>query len=688
MRIKQLCILAPMLCTLAGPALAGSFRWTNQGPEGGEPSVMVTNPASAELWLISAGLVFRFGEPASRWHYVPLDIELDQATALGFDPTDGRRVFIGTAAGRILRSTNGGVTFQATTLVPTAQVFGIAVDPFDPRNVLASVPLLGVGGVFRSTDGGTSWTRGGMAGRQAGHLIYHPDRQGQVYATTTFVEGGNLFFSKDGGASFELHGGLGSTNDPLSIDIGRPDERKNTFYAGVLGGAVKSVDGGRRWFDMGLRELSGTSVVRLEDRVLLGTSQGLYQTIDEGNTWTERGEERGFFHRRRINTLKMRGRQLVAGTRWAGVSSSLDLGLTWQNLNRGLSAFRTVSMDVDPVRGHLAVGVVFGAGAYRREAGGGPWEPVGRGMDLLENNMILVQDRKDPDKLYAGVRSSGASGVRMSADRGRSWVDISLNIGGTPPSMLGLHPEKEGPDGLLMGSSGGAARFSLPANAWLNAFPGTRGTPRVFAFDPSRPQRVFYGTTFGLYRSDDGGASVVDLSGPIRQAFGDPPEAPVDLAVLDIELDPRDPELVYVSLERAGTVWRSTRGGELLQPILQIAAPEAVTAIAVHPRRSQELYLGTRFNGVVVTKDGGRTIQLFGEGLSNPRIADLVFDRRDPLTLYARLSIRGVDAYTFGAIQERPLSVPSLMPFGMLLACTVVAACRMLRGGTERSRTT
>lgn len=702
MRLISRKVLAVWLGMAALSAHGGSFRWTLHGPLGGEATKLFLSP-QRQLWMLSSGLLFRRDASVGEWRFVPLDTPADFASSIAFDPTDEQHLYVSTELGRVLRSTDGGTTLQGDFLVPGSAVADVEVDPHSPNVVLACVRSRGVGGVFRSTDSGLHWTRAGLPGSATYLLRIDPDVPGRVYATSGGADGGIVYRSDNGGLSFAVLGVNGTETDPREVDYGSSALRKNVFYAAVRAGVVKSVDGGRQWFPTRL-EVTATGLARRGDLLLASSLNGLHLTRDAGNTWTPRGPEDNLFFQQRMNDVLMDGDDVYVATRLSGVIKSRDLGDSYEAINRGFFGQRLLSMDVHPVRGDMVVGASSAAGVYFRSGGNPPgaWRSIGTALAFSSPAMIAVLDRVNPRKLYVASRSSERFGVFTSEDSGTTWRDVTINLGNEVPVLLGMQPNKEGLGSLFVGTSSGMRQFSVSANAWFATLQGTAGAPLAIAFDTSRPSRVFLGTSQSIYRSDDGGQSATDISGPIRElcrrspgtlpqlCVGDPNQ--VALAVLDIEVDPSDGNRVYVAL-RHGGVWRSTQGGAGLAPYLVLQAQpggpllDEVTAVAVHPSRSQELYFGTGLNGVLRTTNGS-TLEVFNENLVYPRVADLMFTRRQPLTLYARLESMGIASYSFGQTTEPALTVRSMAGIWRIVA----AILAMLVGsvairGSGRPRT-
>ncbi|MGA9350736.1 MAG: hypothetical protein WBW48_18295 [Anaerolineae bacterium] len=150
-------------------------------------------------------------------------------------------------AGEIYTSTNGinwGLAGGAE--IGTEKLYALAVDPEDSRT--AYVGTKGKG-VYRTTDGGLTWTPSGLSPMTARALAIHPNDSETIYAGTQQFEQSNhgIFKSTDGGASWPLSGL--DKYDVLAIAI---NPRNPDFvYAGTSGDGVWiSYNGGHSWHRM------------------------------------------------------------------------------------------------------------------------------------------------------------------------------------------------------------------------------------------------------------------------------------------------------------------------------------------------------------------------------------------------------------------------------------------------------
>lgn len=177
----------------------------------------------------------------------------------------------------IYKSTDNGKTFQHMGLKTTNHIKTIAIHPKNPDIVYAAAEghlwgYSGDRGLFKTTDGGKSWTKltnglpdDGKTG--CSDIIIHPGNPNVLYAAfyqrlrepdwfTSGGPNGGIFMSKDGGKSWtKLTNGLptGETgNIDLSIQLANPKilvaavEADENLPAGVPGtGVYRSDDGGK-----------------------------------------------------------------------------------------------------------------------------------------------------------------------------------------------------------------------------------------------------------------------------------------------------------------------------------------------------------------------------------------------------------------------------------------------------------
>src|SRR5262249_6828389 len=138
-------------------------------------------------------------------------------------------------------------------------VTALVIDPSTPDTLYAGIAGIG-GGVYKSTNGGTSWraVKSGLADRIVDTLVIDPSTPSTLYAGTNDyyypVARSGVYKSTNGGTSWTAMSGLTNIVNVLTTDPSTPD----TLYAGTNGGGVFKSTDGSRWIAMnsGLRNSS------------------------------------------------------------------------------------------------------------------------------------------------------------------------------------------------------------------------------------------------------------------------------------------------------------------------------------------------------------------------------------------------------------------------------------------------
>jgi photosystem II stability/assembly factor-like uncharacterized protein len=247
----------------AGSAESGFFRtkdggksWTKLGgtlPDQYAGSITI-HPQNGTL-LANPGVegIWRSTDGGDSW--VRAAADPGGTNGLLFHPT-GNLAWTVTSQRGCFRSGDGGATWAhaSNTNLPLNQ-FGLGPLAFDGTKL-----YLGTGGhgVYVSTDDGDSWTQAtstgldGVSGADAINVVATASRPGVLFVQTPFA---GIFRSTDGGASFTKldPGGTGTRYPALALD---PSHTKTVFVSanetqGGKGGLFKSTDDGESWEDFG-----------------------------------------------------------------------------------------------------------------------------------------------------------------------------------------------------------------------------------------------------------------------------------------------------------------------------------------------------------------------------------------------------------------------------------------------------
>lgn len=104
---------------------------------------------------------------------------------LAIDPATPTTLYAGTQGSGVFKTTDGGASWSAINNgLTNLLVFALAIDPATPTTLYAGTFAVGGGGVFKSTDGGASWSllNTGVFGRDRRALAIDPGTPTTIYA--------------------------------------------------------------------------------------------------------------------------------------------------------------------------------------------------------------------------------------------------------------------------------------------------------------------------------------------------------------------------------------------------------------------------------------------------------------------------------------------------------------------------
>jgi photosystem II stability/assembly factor-like uncharacterized protein len=203
-------------------------------------------------------------------------------------------IVLGTAGWGVWHSPDAGKSWlrHRKPFPLNSRIQALAVLPGEPHGLLAA----GDTGVFRSRDGGASWSRVGAAGDlpTVWSLAVDPSDPQTVFAGTRPTA---IYRSRDGGASWKrLDVGAATECSIGTAFVTRVlVDRDRTVWAGVeIDGVFRSQDGGDTWAKIvnGLYDLDVHDMALAPSnppRVYTSTNGELFWSEDRGETWTPIG---------------------------------------------------------------------------------------------------------------------------------------------------------------------------------------------------------------------------------------------------------------------------------------------------------------------------------------------------------------------------------------------------------------
>jgi photosystem II stability/assembly factor-like uncharacterized protein len=537
-------------------------------------------------------------------------------------PGDPNVVYVGAASGGVWKTLDGGLTWKPIfDGVGLPSIGDIALEPGNPGVVYVGTgeanPRNSVSfgdGVYKSTDGGATWTHLGLDDtRNISRIVVNPRQPNLVYvAALGHVFGPNkdrgVFMSADGGLTWtkvlyldDRHGAADLEIDPQNPNIlfaalWRFERKPWTFTSGdEEGGLWKSVDGGRTWkkLSRGLPRLVGRIGVKAapgNPRVVYAMTESpegtLYRSDDQGETFRcvchdPEIVSRGFYYTDlRVDPVD-ENRVYAVSSR---LSVSIDGGRTFNRISASTHVdFHALWIDpLNPARlwqgqdGGLAVS----------GNGGQTWRfvdnlPVGQFYQVCADNRepfyYLAGGLQDNGTWYGPSRTKEPAGI-LNDD----WRQISFGDG----FHVAVHPDN--PDLFLSESQAGrVVRTDMKTREQQGVSPQPR-------------------------RSD--GAPVSELK--YRFNWNTP-----------IVPSPHDPKTVYLG---ANVVFKSTDFGtswRVISPDLTVNEPErqrgaggpawpenttaeyygTIISLEESPFQAGIIWAGTDDGNVQVTRDAGRT---------------------------------------------------------------------------------
>jgi photosystem II stability/assembly factor-like uncharacterized protein len=164
-----------------------------------------------------------------------------------------------------------------------ADVLSLVIDPTTPTTLYAGVKNAGV---FKSTDGATSWTAinaGLPSGVSVWTVVISPMNPSTLYLGTSQ----GVFNSNDGGENWRA---LNLTRSVTAMLID-PQTQSRLYAAGACDGIFKSSDGGANWMAINKGLPEGITVYALAidpqmpSTLYTGTSQGVFKSTNAGEQW-------------------------------------------------------------------------------------------------------------------------------------------------------------------------------------------------------------------------------------------------------------------------------------------------------------------------------------------------------------------------------------------------------------------
>ncbi len=621
--------------------------WTHVGLEtsGNVPRIALhpTDPKVAyaavmgDLWNASGGRgLYKTADAGKTWKRVlaaasPYDDRVGCGDVV-VDPSDGETVY---------------AALYARKRTPWAFLWGASLT--DGRDL---------GGIFKSTDGGATWSKlaGGLPAR-TGRIgldvsrknprvvmaVVQSDEHGTTDIDRVRARSGGTFRSEDGGSTWTRTSPL----DPRPFYFSKvrmdPENDKRVYVLGFM--LHVSDDGGKTFREDLFKKVHADCHALAVDprnpkRLLLGTDGGVYQSWNAGAAWEFLNRfPAGEFYRVNVDLsvpYRICG-GLQDNTNWVGPSRvwSKD-GIThadWTQIGGGDGFYCVFDPDdPDVVYAESQQGELHRFnrrnGEIKRLA---PQAGEGQPEFRFHWNSPLIGSAHEKGVLYL----AGNRVFRLTA-RGERWEAISPDLSAT------RDPEK-----VAVAGSGAE----------------TYAVVYTLAESPVAAGTLWAGTDDGkLWITRDDGKSWTDLTATL------PPEAKGQW-ISRVEAGHKDAAVAYLAVDahRSGhygpLAWRTADGGKTWTSIASgLPAGAPVKVVREDPASPEVLYAGTEFALFVSVDRGGHWAKLDGlppvavdDILVHPRDRDLVIATHGR-SLYVVDDVRPLEDLT-AEVRSKPLQL-------------------------------
>jgi photosystem II stability/assembly factor-like uncharacterized protein len=590
--------------------------------------------ALASLLLLAAagagvdGLLAQEADPASsaladlEWRHIgPVNMG-GRVSALAGVPGDPRTFWIGGADGGVWKTSNGGVTFEGQWQdAESYSVGALAVAPSDPN-----VVWLGSGegdprnsvsyglGVWRSTDGGSSWSHIGLEATERIKRIVVDPRDPDVALVCAMgrewgpnVERG-VFKTTDGGSTWRHVLAIDEDTGCADLDLDLSNPRN--VYAGMWtfrrrpwrfddGGRETALyvsrDAGESWRKIETTPdepmaRPGISVAQSSPNVVylvteFPTAGTLFRSDDYGESWEMVSDEKNinfrpfYYSDIFVDPTDENTVYSLSG----GLFKSTDGGRNFERIAQDVHGDHQ-SLWIDPMDGERVLSGSDG-GMQVSFDGGGNFH-IFRNVSLAQYYHIFVDDR-DPYYVCGGLQDNGnwCGPSRMNEPRGilaGEWYTVSGGDGFYTVPVPGkpnlVYSNAQGGYFRITDTNSGQTR-SIEPHPWMVGSQGQGMYQARYRFNwdapivvsPHDPDVVYWGGNV-VFRSNDAGYS---------------------WEVISPDLTTDDPEK---QLDSGGEIYFDNTAAEFHTTILTIAESEVEPGV---------IWVGTDDGNVQITRDNG-----------------------------------------------------------------------------------
>ncbi len=593
-------------------------------------------------------------------------------------PTNTNIIYVGTGAGGLWVSTNGGTSYSTTTdQLPSLGVSDIAISPTNTNVIYIATGDKDAGdthstGVLKSTDGGATFSVTGLAWqtsqlRRIYRVLINPANTNIIMAAAS----SGFYRSTDAGATWSL------TSTAYCYDAELKPGDPNTVYIVTATSLLKSTNGGASFSGVTISSSLNSNRLSLAvtpanpDYVYILASApsngfgGLFRSTNSATTfslmsstpnifdWSTNGSGAGGqgWYDIAIDASPTNANVIIAG----GVNTwrSTNGGSTWQLHTHwyGGGGKPYVHADLHHVN-FVSGSVIFlgtDGGVARTTNSGTNWTTINGNMNIAQiyklgnsanNAGRIVTGHQDNgtnlsngtswSQIYGGdgmdcfidwsnnntiIASYTYGDFQRSTDGGNNWTNIVNGLSGNAAWVAPIVQDPITPNTYYAGYSK-MFKSTNQGTTWTQMGTTNMGTIDEIYVCPSNPNVIYVSTTASVWKTTNGGTTWSNITTGIPTSSGQ---------ITDITCDNQNPNNVYVTLSgySAGNkVYGSSNGG-LNWTNMSNGLPNIPMNCIIYSNNSpQKLYVGTDV-GVYYKEASMNSWLYYSNGLPNVVIDEL-----------------------------------------------------------------
>ncbi|HLX00361.1 MAG TPA: hypothetical protein VKR82_17105 [Candidatus Acidoferrales bacterium] len=597
------------------PSMFQEMRWRNVGPfRGGRTRALAGVPSQPNVFYIGGvdSGVWKSDDFGETWEPIFDGQPTGSIGAIAVSLSDPNIIYVGCGEGLprpdlsigdgMYKSTDGGKTWTHLGLRDAEQIPALAIDPKDPNKVFAAVLGHPFGpnperGIYRSTDGGTNWQK----------VLGKDDNTGgsdvEIDPTNPQVVYAGLWATRQG-----------------------PWEDGNTYNA--PGGLFKSTDGGNTWKQLtnGLPD----PVQQVDVTISPSNPNRLFATVaaykggvtimrsdDAGETWTRATTDTrpagriggGDLPVPRVDPKDPDVLYVTSTVTWR----TMDAGKTWTGIRGAPGGDDYQNIWINPNIPNIIL-LVCDQGALVSSNRGRTWSSWYNQSTAQVYH--VVADNGFPYRVCGGQQDSGSLCISSRGNDGeitfRDWHPVgTIEYGYSVPDPLNPN--------IIYGSGRtdvtrydwitGQVQKITPIISQGTKYRAERTQPLIFS--PVDKHTLYYAANT-LFKTTDGGHSWQEISGDLTREKPGLPASVGDMA-------------------------KDTPGADTHRGAIYSIAP------SFHDLNT--IWVGTDDGNIQITRDGGKTWKNITPPELAPwsKVTQLVASHFDEMTAYASVSRFRVD---------------------------------------------